>query len=653
MTVENKKENESESLKYLSLGFISLIFVIIILAVGTQLVFSPQKVTSWVRKGLEDTGLKDKLREAQINIEFEKAQTTLTGSLLYPIGIRLTDTHFSADRGCKSYDTDFKSVVVPFGIVQLIKGEFKIGSLRFNKGQTTLTDSCLESRKTTKSLDVKTANHHLEDKLIDFTKLFKEFFETVNSKDNFFNKISGALVYDWSYTFKSKSKSKDKDVKLFIERLKIYSFEKELNFKSEAKGHLSFKKDKVGFHADLAVFEDNITLTSELKYKEGSLFINNFYQKDQKPELKLSVEHLPLSILTSVFDLEAVVSKDFLRSSWLTSEQKITFADEGLTLETAAFDVETEDGKIQLSTQDLKATWLRDKKRWSIETPAKIALTKFKALDLLNVKLRKELKKVFNDFGEFDVSLNIKKDFSLDGTFTSKKQSVFLRSQGRVGVQNIISSKGQFDLDTSKNFTLTLNHVELEEGEFKGKIVFSKNRKKTVIKPSILELKFNPGLWKDVFELKSVGAITFFGEIALNDYKSEITKGESAQSLRDTAEPSNFEISMTKLQHKHWVLESPNFACTKAKALTCKVSFDKVFAQGALGLKLLKEHEEQMADFRTKISKKAELSFINKKLSLSFLYQNTDQRSLKLNWTPKLGPVLVFPDESKISFRDL
>ena len=214
--------------------------------------------------------------------------------------------------------------------------------------------------------------------------------------------------------------------------------------------------------------------------------------------------------------------------------------------------------------------------------------------------------------------------------------------------------KGNNELNTSKEFTLTLDQVELEDAEFKGKIVFIKDGDKAVIKPSILELKFNPDLWKDVFELKSVGAITFFGDIELKSFKDKFSKNKTVSvSFSDATKPSNFKISTSKLQHKYWVLESPNFDCTKLKALTCKVSFDKVFAQGNLGLKLLKEHEEQMADFRNGVSNKAELSFRNKKLNLSFFSKNMDQESLRLNWSTELGPVLMFPDESSLSFRDL
>ena len=624
---------ESASLKYLSLAFISLIFVIIILAVGTQLVFSPEKVTSWVKSSLNETGLRDKLKEAKIKIAFKKAQITLTGSLLYPIGVRLNGIKMSADRGCKQYSTAFNSVVVPFGIVEILKGDFKLGTVKLSQGFTEETDVCkTKTRSSSKASGAIVGEHYLEKRLLDFDKMFRELFQSLQNEGASINKVQGFLIYDWSYT-------ESTTVKLKVDRFKVYSLTGDFILKGDWSGSIGFKSENLDFDGEVMISEEHISLSSELKYKEGEALLNYFYERGSNSSFQASVDNMPMSVFVSFFSFEQKFSTSFLRSSWLSLKLKLDLLQNEIKSELNSFDIKTEDGAIDLVSGKAQGKWSRVNRKWAFKKPIKFIFTNFKALNLLNLDVQKDLSKLFIDFGKFDLSLVVDENLNVEGVFESSEQGLFIRSGGRLGVQKIISFLGKFNWGLEKDFRLRIYQVRLEEGEFEGEIIYTLNNQTTKLTADIRELSLNPDLWKEVFQVEFVGGLSITGEADIERKKK--------LGLREIA--SQFKVSLSQIEHKFWSLENAVFDCAFSELLSCNLKFSKLYPKS----KLKKWLEEERPELIEDLGNFGEMTLKDKVLELRFFYKNSYTRRLSLNWSADQGPILVFPNGSELNLRSL
>ena len=632
---KGSEELESASLKYLSLAFISFIFVIIILAVGTQLIFSPEKVTTWVKASLEETGFTDKLNESKIKIEFKKAQTTLTGSLLYPIGVRLNDIKVSADRGCDQYTSKFNSVVVPFGIFAILKGNFKLGTIKLSQGSTELSNVC-KPQMVNAEAKPSSDSGSFEKSFLKFDYNFKKLFQFLQHDDTSIQKVQGVLVYDWSYV----ERSKPADIKLTVDRFKVYNLKGQYILKGEWAGNIGFKKETLDFDGEVVVSEDEMSLSSELKYKEGKAYLNHTYQRGQNSVFEASVDHIPMSIFVSLFSLEDRFSNSFLRASWLSFKLNIELLKEQIKGKLNSFDIKTEDGTMDLVSGEASGEWTKARSRWSLDKSIKFIFTNFKALNLLNVEVQKDLSKVLSNFGKFDLSLTIDERLSVKGAFESSGQSLSVRSGGRLGVQKILSALGDFTWGPDKDFEVRLNQMKLERGEFEGEFIYTLNKNSTKLIADVRELSLDPDLWGEVFKVDNVGSLSLKGQ-------AEVERGLEI-GRREVV--SQFTISLSQLAHKLWVLQNAIFDCAYSEFLACNLRFSNLEPRAKL-----KEwfSKDDRSDLIKDLRRKGEITLKDKSLELNLFYRRSCNGKLNLKWSVDQGPVLEFPNESRLSLREL
>ena len=643
---KDNKQMESPSLRYLSFAFISLIFIIIILAVGTQLVFSPEKVTTWVKSSLEETGLRSRLKEARIKIEFKKAQTTLTGSLLHPIGVRLSDLKVSADRGCKHYTTSFNTVVLPFGIFEILKGSFKLGTIKFSQGKTKETEVCQSSKAKGKGKGYSSAStfydnyfdeDHPEKRLLRFDKRIRNLFQSLQSGDTIFNKVQGILVYDWSYIEESKTTA----IELNVERFRVHKLTGgDLILKGEWGGFIAFKKENLDFEGEVVVSNEHISLSSELKYKEGKAFLNHSYEYGRNSAFQVSAENMPISVFLPLFSLEQKFSTSFLRSSWLSLKLKFDVKKDELDGSLSSFGIKTEDGMMDLTSGEARGSWNKSEDRWTLNKPVKFIFSNFRALNLFNLKAQKDFSKVLFNFGKFDLSLRIDEQINIFGAFESTGQSLFIRSGGRLGVQDVLSSLGEFSWAPEKDLKIRLYYLKLEKGEFEGEMGYTLNDRAAKFTADIKELSFNPDLWKEVFKVNTVGRFRIKGQIDVERIKNSDVKETTSQ----------FRVFLNKLDHKLWSLKNAEFDCAFSEFLSCNLRFSKLSSRSKLQDWFKKDDRIELI---RNLRNQGELTFKDKSLDLGLFYKRPSTAKLSLSWSMDQGPILTFPNEVALNLEDL
>ena len=641
---EKLKSKEDSPLKYLSLAFISLIFIIIIMAIGTQLVFSPKKVTGWVREGLAKSGLKSELDKADLSVSFTKAQTTLTGSIFFPVGVRIKNLKILSDNGCKKSETVFSSVVVPFSISKAFEGKLSLGRVKLSQGLTEEIDLCPPKEVTNfveaeeqveapienlSSLKAKDRIKNINDKIVDIVSRYQ-------STKRSYQKISGVLIYDWMI------KPKSLDMVFNIKRLKFATGEGELSLRGEWDSELEYEGHKIDINGDLKVFPESFNLTSVLEYKEGRMSLAYEKQKEKNSIFETSAENIPVSLVFSLFNnkYETLLSPTFLRSSWITFKSKTEF-NEKLITTISPLKVKSEgDGLAQLTSETVAIYW-KNSFGWALEKPSRFLFTSFKALDLLSLKDQEEIKKIMPEFGEFNSVLELSEDLTVKGEFEAKRQSFLLRSMGQSGYQMINSSVGNYRFESSKDFEINISQIRLEKGEFEGDINYLVSGDQAVVKANISLLKLNSNLWKRAFNLKELGDMSLNGSLSL----SKVNENDKPEVI------SEFKLSLQKIKNSIWSLTDLNFKCAFSELLSCNFNFKDFELSGKLKSYVSKN---SYGRYFQGVSNKGELTFENKILNFKVYAQKSNTETpLMLNWSENIGTVLNFGEGVEIKVREI
>lgn len=639
---------EDNPLKYLSLAFISLIFLIIILAVGTQLVFSPKKVTGWVREGLAQSGLKSELDRADLSVSFTKAQTTLTGSIFFPVGVRINNFKILSDNGCKKNETVFSSVVVPFSIFKAFEGKLSLGRVKLNEGLTEEIDLCPPTKTKNENFVVSDSKNEntisteklnsskLKNKITSINSKIVEVISLYQNTKSSYQKVSGVLIYDWMI------KPKSLELSFNIKRLKFATGEGELSLRGEWDSELEYEGYKIDISGDLKVFPNFFTVESVLDYKEGQMRLSYEKQKGKESIFSTTAENIPLSLVFSLFnsDYDNALSSSFLRSSWVTFKSKTVF-DETVATEISPIKIKSEgDGLAQLTSESVAIYWKRTF-GWALKKPSRFLFTNFKALDLLAQKDQTEIKKIMPEFGEFNSVLELSEDFTVKGEFEAKRQSFLLRSMGQSGYQRINSSVGDYRYTSSKDYEVHVSQIQLEKGEFEGDISYLASPDKASITINTSILKLNKNLWRRAFDLKELGNLSLNGQVNIGK-TNEIDK---------SGVTSEFELSVEKIKNSIWSLSDLDFKCAFSEFLACNFKFKDYDLAGKL--KALVDQKNYGKYFED-ITKSGELTFEDKILNIKVYSQKPKtQTPLILNWSERLGTVLNLNEDVKIKVREI
>lgn len=627
-------------LKGLLAGFFSLLFFFVLLAGGTQIIFSSEKVEGWIRSGIDSAELEN------IKIDFSKARTTWTGSLRYPFGVRINNVSFIKVKTCKNVSVNFKSLVIPFSIYQAINKKTEIGIIRGYEGRHKTTPTCLKEEELNES-DESRVNQskgiggvinksYVEEKVTNFLFSLQDI-EPLEDRENF--KIRGFLFNDIQLL---KSMHKNFEHSLNIERLKlgVISFK---NYEGQWQGnylikHIDDKKSyKIKISGGLEIKKNIAHVYLSGRKKEGVLNLELktpiFEKSDKKPFTKIEFENFPVSSLADILGLNLKLPIEKQRASWFDCLITSSFKEMSISVKSSLCSVKGDLGFYNLTTG---ADFSWSKYNWSFNRGLKIKISDVLLDDIYPAFGGSGPIGVFGDFGRLSIDLNLMDFDSAYAEFELKDFSILFRSKGVSAFQKGNSARGTGALITKEKFEFSVEEIDLEKGEFEGTVegVVDLSKDELELDVEIPHLVLNPLIAKKLFQA-DLGFFELVGEGRFNYRKS-------LQDLK-------LSLGFNEVISKQWKLGPTKIPCIILnKVLDCTFKVDSLELSKAVAKKLEIKNKEFLNLFGS-------LNYYKKSLEVKAKNKESRDDLFKVSWSKDLGLEGQIRQESgvykKLNFR--
>lgn len=624
--------------------------MIISFSVGTQLIFSPQKVSKWVKKAVMNLEIRGFAKE-DIKITFDKAQTTVVGSLSHPVGIRVKNLVVELNKGCEQYIGVFDRVVVPFHLSKAFKKEIDLGLIRLSGGAFTKSNTCAPDpvaetapvvyaktkakRKTKKQFEQRwiRAVQRLSELELSFVK---------NESDNV--SLEGVLIYDFKINL-----NEDSENFLFIERLKTLFGSGDVIARSDVDATLNFNGGETNVEGNIKAHQEFLSLNLELKEKEGSVKIKSTVYKATaeasfRGETKIEVSNLPLSIVSRFQKLKLIGLN--LRKTWLNFTVDIKTNDRSLNANLTSFQTAGDFGSLLLASDQLSASWSLSKTKWSQKNPVEVKLNEISIGDIVAVKSRKKARGVFGDFGKFSAFLKLTDFKNLKGEFETKDFSVLFRSMGKSAYQKAKSATGLIDYTIDEKLSFSLNSVEFVEGGFEGliKLNYNFNTKNLTTTFKVPHLKLNDSISKGLFNFK----LTDGFEISGNGVMSKNMFMEKDEQNAKRTGKLFFKLKTKEVKFKNLEMSGFQSDCNlSVSLLNCDLLLENMEVSQKFA------EITKLKSLKYKKLKSRDLSFQHNELKFSL--QNNTGADFKFYWEKERGLLITPPGVGgqAVSLRDL
>ncbi len=630
----------ANKINYITTGTLLLIALVIFFIVGIRTVFSSQKIGDWVETAVTNYILEGFQKE-NINIEFEKAQTTVLGSISYPLGIRIKNLKIEFKKDCDLYEGSFKTVVLPLHFMKVIRKEIELGLVRISDGTFKVVDTCFLKENVKHSKKTPMKPNDVEEK---FTKIIKKISHLDLSmlKDSS-NKLRflGVLIYNFKFYF-------GVEKEFFLDRFKILLGTGELVAGGEWTAKLISPEGVAELTGSFKASEQTIKMRANLKEKEGRLSVQaSILRKntDELAQFNVTVSDFPLSIVSRFkkFNLAGLN----LRKTWINLNLNLKVFNEKIFVNVDEFKTHGDFGNLELKANGFQALWSSGDKdfKWTQFKKAEIKLSDISLEEIIGIKPKKKARGVFGEFGKLNAFLTLENLSELKGDFEMKDFSILFRSMGESAYQNAKHARGKLGFIFDKKLFFILNEVDLVDGDFEGFIglEYSYIDKNLYTKFEIPYLKLNAAIFEELFKIKFRDKLEINGEGQA--LKTVFTGGKLTE--KKPLGNLHFILESSSVDLEEWGLLSVRANCTlNGSELQCKLQAKELnFSKKLLKkLKVLKSfYEEVKSD-----------SFAYKEGILLFNLKNKNS-NLFFRWTKEQG-LSLYPngyDKASIRLRNL
>ncbi len=632
---------QNSKLKGLVAGFFSLLFFFILLAGGTGLIFSPDKVSTWIKKGLNSADIKG------LEVEFERAKTTWTGSFRHPFGVKITGVELKLKKNeCKTQKVNFKSLIIPFSITQALNKKVELGVLKAYGGSLSSDVTCVKSvldkekdsskEKSKKNLELE---NRIENKILDFVLNLQEI-KALEQRESF--SLRGVLISDFE-VFSSEHKGNEHS--LYIDRIKVGvisldTFEGELQGAYAVKELETQKKHNIKLKGDFNIDNGSASFKIDGRKKEGIFaleFKAPFWKSsDKKPFAKITFKDFPVSSVVDIFGLDLKFSKEKKRASWLNCNLTSSFKSESISLKSSSCFIKGNLGNYNI-TSGLDLDW-EDKKRWVLNKAIDVKISNVFLGDIYPVFGRRGPNGIFGEFGKLNIDLSVVSFDSAYAEFELRDFTILFRSKGVSSFQRGKSARGTGAIVSKDKFEFSIEEMDLENGEFEGSIngVFDLTKSEFELNFEIPHILLNPKIGKKLFQ-------TEIGFFELN--------GEGRFNYKDSLQDVKIVFGFDEIKSKNWGLNKVKMPCVILnKTMDCRYSLTSLSLSQEVLNSLNLEDEAVFSNL------KGSLNYYKRKLLIEARKENEKNNLLKASWTQDVGleGEILLNDGSlkKLNFRD-
>ncbi len=619
------------------------IALVIFLFFGIQVVFSSQKVSGWVKSAVTNYVFKGFEKE-NINIEFEKAQSTVLGSFSYPLGIRIKNLKIEFKKDCDLYEGSFKVVVLPLHFMTAIQKKVELGLVRISDGTFKVINICplKESAKTFKETFL--TSNDAEEKFIKIIKKISNLDLSMLKDDSNKLRFLGVLMYNFKFYFGIEKE-------FFLDRFKILFGTGELVAGGEWASKLISSEGISEVTGSLKISEKTIKMKTNFKEKEGRLSVQAFIFRKNKDEINdlarfnIIVNDFPLSIASRFKEFSLAGLN--LRKTWINLDSIVKVFSEKIFVSVNEFKTHGDFGDLELKANGLQALWSKHKKdfNWTQSRKAEIKLSDVFLEKIISIRPKKKVQGVLGEFGKFNAFLILENLSELKGDFEMKDFSILFRSMGKSAYQNAKYARGKLEFIFNKKLFFVLNEIDLVGGDFEGLIglEYSYVDKNLYAKFEIPHLKLNSTISKELFKIKFKEKLEINGQGQV--LKSVFTGGKLGE--KQHLGNLRFMLKSSAVDLEKWGLLNVIINCAlNGLELKCRL--------GAKELNLSEKFLKKSKILKDSYKKVKSDSFSYKEGVLLFNLKNQNS-NLFFHWTKEEG-LSLYPngyDKASIKAKDL
>ncbi len=620
-----------------------LILLVLFFTVGTQFIFSSQKVSGWVKTAVSKVKIEG-VEEEGLKVTFDKAQVTVLGSLSYPIGVRIKNLKIEVTKGCETLKGQIGTVVVPFHFRKALKEKLSLGLVRLSNSRFETSNTCavgnlLQEKKLNEVVQEGFANSDkkmvssgkapIEKRVIQFLEKISRINMSFVKTESGDLRSEGLLIYDLHFKI-------DEEKELLVERFKVLLGKGDLVARGEWNSELILPEGVSSLFGEFKISKDLVEAKLSAKEKEGRLELSlhvprreSLEEKEGVANLNFKARDFPLSI-ASRFKKFKLAGLN-LRKTWIDLDFETKVSLHRIEAVVSKFKAHGDFGGLNLGVEGLKASWADislGKGTWRQFAPSEFKLSDVSLEEIISLNPKKRVRGVFGEFGKFSAFLKFENLNSLSGEFETKDFSIRFRSMGKAVYQKARHARGRLGYVIDEKLFFILDEVDLVEGAFEGfiKLEYKFTEKLLHTKFDVSHFRLNPKIPEDLFNIKIKEGIQIFGEGQA--LKTAFTEG---LSTKEHVSPGNlqFMLKAEGVDFKHWSLSGVAANCGLDESeLKCSLSSEELklsegFAQKA---KIKKRSYENL---RTK-----NFSYENQKLL--FDLGNHDSQFF-FEWTKKEG----------------
>lgn len=616
---------------------VTLLFILLVIffPVGIRLMFPQEKVSGWVRAAISKVEVEG-VEGRDVKIEFDRAQTTVLGSISYPFGVRIKNLSVEIKKNCKLFKGKFGTVVLPFHFRKAVRKKIELGLVRLQDGSFEVSNFCegtplqkvqLESEKAVLKPKVVRSKKHFEEQLV-------KAFSSVATVDLSFLKTDsgdlrskGLLVYDFSINV-------GEGKELLVDRFKVLFGKGDLLARGEWSSELILPEGVSGVTGEFQVSKNLVDIKARLKEKEGLLSINLSIPRRELGEdrnlllgnLEMTVKDFPLSIISRFKKLKLAGLN--LRKTWVNLNVKM-----GASLDKISVDVEElkahgNFGSLELGRKGLGLLWGGGKAKWSQPEKAEFKLSEVILEEIISINPKKRVRGVFGEFGKFNAFLTFENLNSLNGDFETKDFSVLFRSMGKAAYQKAKRARGRLGYVIDEKLFFVLDEVDLVEGAFEGfiKLEYDFANKFLHTKFDIGHFRLNPQILKELFKIEIMEGFQVLGEG--QSLRRAFTEEDKVKK-RTSRGKLQFMLKSTEVKFSQWGLTDIAANCGLDESeLKCSLSAEALSFSDKLSgaIKMTKKYHKNL---RTQ-------SFLYKNQKLEFDLGNKESK-IYFDWTKSEG----------------
>lgn len=620
-----------QSLKYWILLFLTAFILLIFVVGGTETVFSSEKVGGWLRQGIAKLKI-----DPAIDIEFETAKTTWTGSLIHPLGIRINNLDVSGWGDCSKSKISFERATIPFSIRAALKGKLDLGVVKFSKGSLILDQTCERKENTSsESNEVAATPSKSDDHISKFLFELSRALQKLQFKKSS-SLVKGLLFSRLNYDFGN-------GLGVFAHRIRV-GRKSSGDLDSEWLGEFDLgaqegKRVKVKFHGRARLTQKMLSFEFDGRRKEGVVEVRGTFPLAKEgssvfPEanLRLSLKDFPVSTFFEArdFGLKLPVQK---RRFWLdcTVDGKIHYPSKIHLYSEGCF-TRGALGRVSLKNS-ARGIWNGE---WKFEQPVELSLTDVPLHQIYPFLGTKRPDGIFGEFGIFNSHIVFETPRTGYGDFELRDFSVRVRSQGVSAFQKGKVARGSASLSANEKLEFSFEEIELEEGDFEGTISgrYDLSARQLNMDFEVPHLELSSKITQRIFGIE-LGPMQFHGKGSF-DFPSE----EFAV---------DFELDLDRIYSRHWRLRSGELPCKlRNKNLACNYKLESLeISKEALVASGWPKKRFVGLDGNLKFAR-GELEFFSKA---------NDKMSLGAKWTFDKGLVGTLSssadEEYQIEFRSL